>query len=60
VQAFTANLDGGSVTIIDVATRTTLDEEFTVGSAPADVAFTPCAAPTPRPSHSPHVQRRPR
>jgi len=44
VQAYTANLDVGDVTTIDVATRTAADQDVSVGGAPSDVAFTPCAA----------------
>jgi YVTN family beta-propeller protein len=44
---YSANFDGGDVSTIDVATRSAGDQDVSVATAPAAIAFTPCAATPP-------------
>ena len=51
---YSANFDGGDVSTIDVATRSAGDQDISVATAPAAIAFTPCAAtPAPPPPTPP-------
>jgi YVTN family beta-propeller protein len=54
--AYVADLDFGSVSTIDVATRFAPEDDILVGGGPSGVAFTPCApAPPAPPTPSPVV-----